>query len=205
MAQSPWNFLFQLLWLLHDGKELINKKLSNSRGQAHINACSRYFNVSSWLNQSKSELGRWHSEKKSQSHSCAGCYHKEWITVTSYLIYSNLKWTKKIIWFFELCWQCKLATIKRFESLYSGQFILSTRLIKPNYLVILAPTQHHSFFRNLPPLFEQKRVAKMNIMCILIRKIGKTSFAFTLSKLIYIQLYLCDLIFKTSFLWKNCQ
>ena len=39
------------------------------------------------------------------------------------------------------------------ESLYSGQFTLSTRLIKPNYLVILLPTQHHSFFRNLPPLF----------------------------------------------------
>ena len=29
---------------------------------------------------------------------------------------------------------------------------LSTQLIKPNYLVILPPTQHHSFFRNLPPL-----------------------------------------------------
>ena len=30
---------------------------------------------------------------------------------------------------------------------------MSTQLIKPNYLVILPPTQHHSFFRNLPPLF----------------------------------------------------
>ena len=33
---------------------------------------------------------------------------------------------------------------------------MSTPLIKPNYLVILPPTQHHSrgsFFRNLPPLF----------------------------------------------------
>ena len=29
--------------------------------------------------------------------------------------------------------------------------VLSTQLIKPNYLVILPPTQHHSFFRNLPP------------------------------------------------------
>ena len=37
------------------------------------------------------------------------------------------------------------------ESLYSGQFTLSTQLIKPNHLVILPPTQHHSFFRNLPP------------------------------------------------------
>ena len=39
-----------------------------------------------------------------------------------------------------------------FESLYGGQFTLSTPLIKPNYLVILPPTQHHSFLRNLPPL-----------------------------------------------------
>ena len=29
---------------------------------------------------------------------------------------------------------------------------MSTQLIKPNYLVILPPTKHHSFFRNLPPL-----------------------------------------------------
>ena len=31
-------------------------------------------------------------------------------------------------------------------------FTLSTHLIKPNYLVVLPPTQHHSFFRNLPSL-----------------------------------------------------
>ena len=36
---------------------------------------------------------------------------------------------------------------------YGGQFTLSTQLIKPNYLVLLPPTQHHSFFRNLPPLY----------------------------------------------------
>ena len=36
------------------------------------------------------------------------------------------------------------------ESLYGGQFT-STQLIKPNYLVILPPTQHHSFFRNFSP------------------------------------------------------
>ena len=30
---------------------------------------------------------------------------------------------------------------------------MSTQLIKPNYLVILPPMQHHSFFRNIPPLF----------------------------------------------------
>ena len=39
-----------------------------------------------------------------------------------------------------------------FESPYGGQFTLSTQLIKPNYLAILPLTQHHSFFRNLPPL-----------------------------------------------------
>ena len=30
---------------------------------------------------------------------------------------------------------------------------MSTQLIKPNYLVILPPTQHHSFFRNFPHFF----------------------------------------------------
>ena len=39
------------------------------------------------------------------------------------------------------------------ESLYGGQFTLSTQLIKPNYLTIFPPTQHHSFFRNVPPYF----------------------------------------------------
>ena len=39
------------------------------------------------------------------------------------------------------------------KSLYEGQLTLSTQLIKPNYLAILPPTQHRSFFRNLPPLF----------------------------------------------------
>ena len=42
------------------------------------------------------------------------------------------------------------------ECLYGGQFTLSSQLIKPNDLVILPPTQHHSFFRNLPPLFEMQ-------------------------------------------------
>ena len=46
------------------------------------------------------------------------------------------------------------------ESLYGGQFTLSTQLIKPNYLVILPPTQHHSFFRNLPPLFVSQKTNK---------------------------------------------
>ena len=43
-----------------------------------------------------------------------------------------------------------------FESLYGGQVTLSTQLTKPNYLVILPPTQHHSFFRNLPPLLKNQ-------------------------------------------------
>ena len=39
------------------------------------------------------------------------------------------------------------------ESLYGGQFTLSTQSIKPNYFVIFPPVQHHSFFRNLAPLY----------------------------------------------------
>ena len=54
-----------------------------------------------------------------------------------------------------------------FESLYGGQFTLSTQLIKPNYLVILPPTQHHSFFRNLPPF----------IHVILIDRLGPDNFS----------------------------
>ena len=42
------------------------------------------------------------------------------------------------------------------ESLCGGQFTLLTQLIKSNCLVILPPTQHHSFFRNLPPLLQQR-------------------------------------------------
>ena len=41
------------------------------------------------------------------------------------------------------------------ESLHGGQFTLSTQLIKPNYLVILPPTQHHNF---LHPLLEKCRL-----------------------------------------------
>ena len=39
------------------------------------------------------------------------------------------------------------------ESRCGGQFILSTQLIKSNFLVILPPTQPHSFGINLPALF----------------------------------------------------
>ena len=39
-----------------------------------------------------------------------------------------------------------------FESLYGGQFTLSTQLIKPIFFAILSPTKHHNFIRDLPPL-----------------------------------------------------
>ena len=50
-----------------------------------------------------------------------------------------------------------------FESLYGGSFTLSTQLIKPNYLVILPPTQHHSFFTNLPPLLDTSELALFEV------------------------------------------
>ena len=39
------------------------------------------------------------------------------------------------------------------ESLYAGQFTLSTQFLKPNYLIILPPTQHHIFFKLTPFIF----------------------------------------------------
>ena len=64
-----------------------------------------------------------------------------------------------IIWFYQLSCLIRsdeglMLEMSAFESLHDGQFTLSTQLIKPNYLVILPLTQHHSFFRNLPPLLE---------------------------------------------------
>ena len=41
------------------------------------------------------------------------------------------------------------------ENLYSGQFMLLTELITPNYLVVPSLTQHHSFFRNSSPFSSQ--------------------------------------------------
>ena len=53
--------------------------------------------------------------------------------------------------FYSICSDKELALeTQAFESLYGGQFTLSTQLIRPNFPVILPPTQHHSFFRNLP-------------------------------------------------------
>ena len=51
-------------------------------------------------------------------------------------------------------WVCRWSfeLIGALETLYSGQFTLSTQLIKPNYLVIPLPTTYRSFSRNLPPL-----------------------------------------------------
>ena len=40
-----------------------------------------------------------------------------------------------------------------FFALYGGQFTLSTQLLTLNYLLTRPQTQHHSFFRNLSPLF----------------------------------------------------
>ena len=37
--------------------------------------------------------------------------------------------------------------------------------LKPNYLVILSPTQHHSVFRNLPPLHENYDVKRETVQC----------------------------------------
>ena len=58
------------------------------------------------------------------------------------------------------------------ESPYVGQFTLSTQLIKPNYLVILRPTQHHNFFRNLPPLFVRNRKVRDFAMVLRARKVS---------------------------------
>ena len=40
-----------------------------------------------------------------------------------------------------------------FQALHGGQFKLSTQLITLIHLAILSHWQHHSFFKNLPPLF----------------------------------------------------
>ena len=48
----------------------------------------------------------------------------------------------------------------RTNQFHGGQFTLSTQLIKPNYLVILPPTQHHSFFRNLPSPSHQSKITR---------------------------------------------
>ena len=52
------------------------------------------------------------------------------------------------------------------ESLYGGQFALSTQIIKPNYLVIPPPSQHHSFFRNLPACFIRKRTVVIFLLSL---------------------------------------
>ena len=68
------------------------------------------------------------------------------------------QWSRNI--FVEFYWARSLVFIRSdegltletsaFESLYSGQITLSTQLIKPNYLLILPSTQHHSIITNLP-------------------------------------------------------
>ena len=45
-----------------------------------------------------------------------------------------------------------------FESLYGGQFSLSTQLIKRQIILLyFPPTQHHTFFRNVHPFAEENR------------------------------------------------
>lgn len=43
------------------------------------------------------------------------------------------------------------------ETLYNGQFTLSTQCITPNYLVTPPLTQHHSVLENLPPVLLMKQ------------------------------------------------
>ena len=44
-----------------------------------------------------------------------------------------------------------LSRVQSFETLYGGQFTLSTQLIKPKLSFYTPPPmQHHSFYRNLP-------------------------------------------------------
>ena len=51
------------------------------------------------------------------------------------------------------CTSCLTLETSAFELPYGGQFTLSTQLINPIILYYPPPTQHHSIFRNLPPLF----------------------------------------------------
>ena len=54
--------------------------------------------------------------------------------------------------FFQSLWRRANARNVSFLTLYGDQFTLSTQLIILNYPVKLSPTQHHSFYKNLPPL-----------------------------------------------------
>ena len=49
-----------------------------------------------------------------------------------------------------MCWS--IGHRKEIRKLTSGQFTLSTQLIKPIILLYSPPPLQHSFFRNLPPL-----------------------------------------------------
>ena len=60
---------------------------------------------------------------------------------------------------------------------------MSTQLIKPNYLVIL-PTQHHSFFRNLPPLFVSL-LSQLHTMRTFTRVKNKLSHSLRVAKRLY--------------------
>ena len=89
------------------------------------------------------------------------CFCRVWMKLMEvakrfYLCRDNFE----VIWFYCVIVRVKcegewnsivvVSSLSAFESLYGGQFTLSTQLIKPNYLVILPTDADHSFFRNLP-------------------------------------------------------
>ena len=58
-------------------------------------------------------------------------------------------------------WRRANARNVSFFTLYGGQFTFSTQSLTLNYLPYTPPTQHHSFFRNLPPLLRLPAVANI--------------------------------------------
>ena len=68
---------------------------------------------------------------------------------------------------------------------------MSTHLIKPNYLVILPPTQLHSFFRNLPPLYIYDYKDSLSPDVLLVRSDLSTGFS---DEVIEQILKVCDVV-----------
>ena len=58
-----------------------------------------------------------------------------------------------------------------FESLYDGQFALSTQLIKPNYLVILPTNAAPQFVRDFPLYCFKFKLAKTSFNVQLLYKL----------------------------------
>ena len=58
--------------------------------------------------------------------------------------------------FLHLLWRGAISQNISFETPYGGQFTSSTQLIKPKlacYTLPSPPTQHHTYFTNIPPLY----------------------------------------------------